>query len=110
MIVEATTEAEALELLAIREKAGASEPEKGVHIGAGRHVPMPETWDGSGKVPAGWSGLSGVYFDDAKSAYIVETVDVLDDSMKSKLSAEEFKKIDDAMKVAEAKLEKEDGK
>jgi hypothetical protein len=105
MIAEATTEAEALELLAIREKAGAHEPEKGTHVGAGRHVQMPETWDGSGKVPAGWSGLAGVYFDEEKAKYVLEVVE-LDNVAKAKLSAEELKKLDDAIR-AEKPIEEE---
>lgn len=109
MIVEATTEAEALELLTIREKAGAPEPEKGVHVGAGRHVQMPETWDGNGKVPAGWSGLAGVYFDEEKAKYVLEVVEP-DDAAKAKLSAEEFKKLDDALKTEKLVEEEKVGK
>lgn len=30
-------------------------PRRGVHHGRGPHVPMPETWDGTGPVPPGWS-------------------------------------------------------
>lgn len=30
-------------------------PSRGAHIGGGRHVIMPETWDGVGKVPPGWT-------------------------------------------------------
>lgn len=30
-------------------------PAKGTRVGAGRHVPMPETWDGNGPVPIGWA-------------------------------------------------------
>lgn len=29
-------------------------PKKGTHIGGGIHVPMPDTWDGTGPTPPGW--------------------------------------------------------
>lgn len=34
-------------------------PLVGVHIGGGRHVDMPATWDGSGDVPPGWTSYKG---------------------------------------------------
>jgi hypothetical protein len=97
VIIKELTETEALELLTIRKKAGEPEPEKGSHIGNGRHVTMPESWDGNGKIPPGWSGLSGVVFDAEKGSYTVEILD-LDQAGKDKLSASEIKKIDDAIK------------
>lgn len=103
MIIQDLTQAEALELLAIRKKAGEPAPEKGTHIGGGRHVPMPESWDGTGKVPAGWSGLSGVTLNVEKNSYAVEVID-LATAMKSKLSATEIKKIEDAISAESAKL------
>lgn len=30
-------------------------PVRGTHTGGGIHVPMPETWDGNGPVPPGWT-------------------------------------------------------
>lgn len=30
-------------------------PLKGVHVGGGIHVPMPEQWDGTGTAPPGWT-------------------------------------------------------
>jgi hypothetical protein len=30
-------------------------PRKGVQVGGGIHVPMPETWDGTGDCPPGWA-------------------------------------------------------
>jgi hypothetical protein len=34
-------------------------PLAGVHVGGGRHVPMPPTWDGNGAVPIGWTSYRG---------------------------------------------------
>lgn len=34
-------------------------PLAGVHVGGGRHVDMPPTWDGSGAVPIGWTSYKG---------------------------------------------------
>lgn len=34
-------------------------PLAGVHIGGGRHVDMPQTWDRSGAVPPGWTSYKG---------------------------------------------------
>ncbi len=30
-------------------------PAAGAHIGGGRHVDMPQTWDGQGATPPGWT-------------------------------------------------------
>lgn len=30
-------------------------PQKGVHVGDGLHVAMPDTWDGEGATPPGWT-------------------------------------------------------
>lgn len=30
-------------------------PARGVHVGRGPHVPMPNAWDGLGSVPPGWT-------------------------------------------------------
>lgn len=60
MIHKSLTLAQANELRAAFAKV-APAPEKGAHVGKGRHVPMPETWDGNGKVPPGWVGLDGVF-------------------------------------------------
>lgn len=30
-------------------------PRKGTHVGGGRHVTMPATWDGTGATPPGWA-------------------------------------------------------
>jgi hypothetical protein len=34
---------------------------RGIPFGIGRHVTMPETWDGAGDTPFGWTGEPGVY-------------------------------------------------
>jgi hypothetical protein len=34
-------------------------PLAGVHVGGGRHVDMPATWDGTGAVPPGWTSYKG---------------------------------------------------
>ncbi len=33
-------------------------PSAGAHVGGGIHVEMPDTWDGVGKPPPGWSSYS----------------------------------------------------
>jgi len=30
-------------------------PSRGVHVGGGRHVDAPDTWDGTGDTPSGWT-------------------------------------------------------
>jgi hypothetical protein len=32
-------------------------PSRGVHHGRGPHVPMPESWNGVGPVPIGWTSF-----------------------------------------------------
>lgn len=34
-------------------------PKKGTRVGGGKHVPMPDTWDGIGPVPPGWTSYLG---------------------------------------------------
>jgi hypothetical protein len=34
-------------------------PKRGVHINGGIHGPMPDTWDGVGPVPPGWTSYLG---------------------------------------------------
>ncbi len=34
-------------------------PLAGVHVGGGRHVDMPASWDGNGAVPIGWTSYKG---------------------------------------------------
>jgi hypothetical protein len=49
-----TTQPAAAELEQLEDKL-LSYPAKGVPIGRGIHVPMPDTWDGNGKPPMGWT-------------------------------------------------------
>jgi hypothetical protein len=50
----AGTEAQMDALRVIVDKA-LGYPRKGTHVGSGPHVPMPETWDGTGPTPPGWA-------------------------------------------------------
>jgi hypothetical protein len=49
-----TTQPAAVELEQLEDKL-LGYPAKGVHVGGGIHVPMPATWDGTGKPPMGWT-------------------------------------------------------
>jgi hypothetical protein len=48
------TQPAAVELEQLEDKL-LSYPAKGVHVGGGIHVPMPDAWDGTGKPPMGWT-------------------------------------------------------
>lgn len=39
-------------------------PRRGVHRGLGIHVFMPESWDGNGPVPPGWTGNHTIFVED----------------------------------------------
>lgn len=65
MIHKGLTEEAATELKRISKKLGEPEPVRGVHIGRGPHVKMPDTWDGESRVPPGWSGVHGVFAETA---------------------------------------------
>ena len=52
-----TAKMDARELRLLRDRVAPSSI--GTHIGGGRHVDMPDTWDGIGQVPPGWSGYMG---------------------------------------------------
>lgn len=52
------TQADCATIRAARDKL-IGPPTKGVQIGGGIHVPMPQTWDGKGDVPIGWTGYQG---------------------------------------------------
>lgn len=54
MKVIPTTEPNADSLLATVDKA-LGNPRRGVHIGGGMHCDMPDTWDGTGATPPGWT-------------------------------------------------------
>jgi hypothetical protein len=46
-------------------------PKKGTHVGGGNHCSMPETWDGNGPTPPGWSkNYRAVYVASTVSAAI----------------------------------------
>ena len=49
-----TTRSEATSVAQTQDKLLAY-PQKGARAGGGIHVPMPDTWDGTGAVPPGWS-------------------------------------------------------
>jgi hypothetical protein len=55
-VVGTRLEAEAVETI---EDKLLGYPLAGVHVGGGRHVAMPATWDGSGAVPIGWTSYKG---------------------------------------------------
>lgn len=48
------TEAECRAVAAAVDKA-LGYPRRGEHVGEGRHVVMPEAWDGTGECPPGWT-------------------------------------------------------
>lgn len=48
------TEAECDDIVTLVDKA-LGYPKRGTHIGPGRHVTMPATWDGTGATPPGWA-------------------------------------------------------
>lgn len=48
------TEAACDEVVVLANKA-LGFPAKGRHVGGGRHVDMPDTWDGTGPTPPGWT-------------------------------------------------------
>lgn len=58
-------------------------PSAGVHVGGGRHVPMPATWDGTGAVPPGWSSYLGATL---KHPTLSQWATMLDDSIAAALA------------------------
>lgn len=50
----ADTEAKCDALVGIIDKA-LGYPKRGTHVGGGKHAVMPETWDGTGPTPPGWT-------------------------------------------------------
>lgn len=54
MAHQITTEADARATQAAQDKL-LGYPARGTHVGAGVHVPMPDTWDGTGDCPPGWT-------------------------------------------------------
>lgn len=48
-------------------------PLKGVHFGGGVHVAMPDTWDGTGAIPPGWTAYGqGSMVQTAPTTYVAE--------------------------------------
>ena len=47
-------------------------PVRGTHVGGGIHVPMPETWDGNGTVPPGWTSYQAHRTDPAETIWLPE--------------------------------------
>src|SRR5688500_8564277 len=57
-------------LVALLNKALAY-PSPGVQVGAGKHVVMPATWNGTGKTPLGWTKTAApVWVKDSGTAWV----------------------------------------
>jgi hypothetical protein len=80
-------------------------PRPGVHVGGGRHVPMPTTWDGQGACPPGWTATaSAPVLDKDGAAYLAITGNegaLVDPAILAKLQAAEVQAIS---KVDQAQL------
>lgn len=50
-------------------------PRRGVHVGGGIHVPMPDEWDGQGETPLGWTRTVGEPFLDVEGKLLLEVSD-----------------------------------
>lgn len=48
------------------------QPLRGVHVGRGPHVNMPETWDGNGPVPPGWTSHQAHRTDPQETIWLPE--------------------------------------
>lgn len=67
-------------------------PQKGTHVGGGRHVTMPDTWDGTGACPPGWTGTSSLVRVKTATDAILPVGDyvaALDQNALSKLTTQE---------------------
>lgn len=94
---------EALELKTIVDKA-LNLPTKGQHIGNGPHVPMPETWDGIGETPLGWTKTSFDVTEETAQDFKVDEKllqEVQKPERQAKLSAQEVIKLE-SLTAAEA--------
>jgi hypothetical protein len=120
MIHKGLTKEAATELKRISKKLGETEPVRGVHIGRGPHVKMPETWGGENRVPPGWSGVHGVFAETAwtgegyeetglYSVGLPEDTEERAEADKDKLTSDEKKALKDAAKAAK-EVEKEQNK
>jgi hypothetical protein len=80
-------------------------PRKGLRVGGGRHVPMPETWDGTGECPPGWTATaSAPVLDKDGAAYLAITgleMDLIDPENLTKLTTPEIQTV---AKVAQSQL------
>lgn len=57
-------------------------PAAGIHIGGGRHVPMPASWDGSGLTPFGWTrNFARVRKHPVRQEWSVQVEQVIDDAL-----------------------------
>lgn len=85
-------------------------PLKGTHVGGGLHVDMPDTWNGSGKVPPGWSSYLGSSFKHPTLSQWATLLDpnlaaaLLDSGKTSKLSGAELAALQAAASSATATL------
>jgi len=94
---EGITREEALRLRALRDTV-TDAPSPGVNVGASPHVATVAEWDGSGRVPPGWTGVPGIESDgrgtysvaipDDMEAKIAERALRLDEAQRSELEAE----------------------
>lgn len=80
-------------------------PVRGIHCGGGIHAPMPATWDGTGKVPPGWTGYDGPEETAQKDVWRVdpggpEATAALADSRASRLTVQEKTLLQNALSVA----------
>lgn len=56
-------------------------PLKGRHVGGGVHVPMPDTWDGTGATPPGWTAYGQSSMVQATvNSYVAELDPITQDS------------------------------
>lgn len=69
---QTATLVEALEIQDLRVKLTGTVRKQGVHVGGGRHVNMPNAWDGNGRVPPGWSGFHGAYEEEEQVQEMVD--------------------------------------
>lgn len=82
-------------------------PVRGVQCGGGKHEPMPQTWDGVGPVPPGWTGLDGPVETATAGTWAVdvgngEITQALADARASKVSAQEKTTLQTAVATAVA--------
>lgn len=95
-VIRTASDAEALALQAAIDSA-MGYPRKGVHVGEGRHIDIPESWDGNGNPPPGWSAhYAEIYhaetrtpiipFDDGDATRLVPRINVLGQQERAAVS------------------------